>query len=101
MFAKYLYVIVWLRIDNMKFQVADLMRHHFEQLPRNKNNDTPFSLLSPPPKSDPLVKDEPEEEDVPDPPEINVPDEDSGDSDLHDDDEAMEELIANPTEVWN
>ena len=88
-----------MRIYNSKFQVADLVRHRFEHLPRNKNNDTPLGLLSPPPKSDPLVKDEPEEEDVPDPPEINVPDEDSGDSDLHDDDEAMEELIANPTEV--
>ena len=48
------------------------------------------------------MKDEPEDEGAPDPPEMVVPDkdtEDSEDNDIQDDDEAMKDLIANPTKV--
>ena len=66
-------------------------------MPINEYNDTPLGLILPPP--DPLVKDEPEEEGTPEPPEMVVQDNDPEDYDMHDNDEAMEELIASQTEV--
>lgn len=45
------------------------------------------------------MKDEPEEEGTPEPPEMVVQDNDPEDYDMHDNDEAMEELIASQTEV--
>ena len=45
------------------------------------------------------MKDEPEDEGTPETPEIVVPDKDTEDYDMHDNQEGMEELIANPTGV--
>ena len=45
------------------------------------------------------MKDEPEDEGTPETPEIVVPDRDTEDYDMHDNQEGMEELIANPTGV--
>lgn len=69
-----------------------------ELLPLTDHNDTPLGLILPP--IDPLVKDEPEEEDAGNPPEMVVPD--SEDDDMHDDyvpNQAMEDLISNPTQA--
>ena len=59
--------------------------------------DTPSGLISPPPGCQVEVKDEPADEDAPEPPEIVVDDDDE--DSIHVDGEAMEELTADPTEV--
>jgi len=73
---------------------------------RNQDPDTPSGLVSPPPDGEPVIKDEPKDEDTLEPPEIVLGDKDDADSkdeedigDIHDDDDAMEALIANPIEV--
>ena len=84
------------------------MNHYlYEQMHHDQGPDAPSGLISPPPGGEPVVKEEPEDEDAPEPPEIVVGDKDDEDSedeedigDIHDDDDAMEDLIANPTEVW-
>ena len=60
----------------------------------NQDPDTPSGLVAPPPEGEPVVKDEPEDEGTPDPPEIVVEDCDSEGIE-----DAMQELIANPYEV--
>ena len=74
------------------FQAVNFNQRLCERMIHGQDPDTPSGLISPPPGGQVEVKDEPEDEDVPEPPEI-VMDDDDEDS-IHDNDEAMEELTA-------
>ena len=83
-------------------QAVQFNQHLCERMIHSQDPDTPSGLISPPPGCQVEVKDEPVDEDAPEPPEIVLGEEDSEDSedeDIHDNDESIREFIANQEEV--